>query len=71
MTADAPDPDRPTDLRHDDAARARYEGVKRRLARQEWSDKNAYADAKGPVIEAIMSGAERWAASTGWTVSRA
>jgi GrpB-like predicted nucleotidyltransferase (UPF0157 family) len=33
-----------------------YERVKRELAAREWGDMNEYAEAKGPVIAAIMSG---------------
>lgn len=40
-------------LRADAADRALYEATKRRLARHDWPDMNAYADAKTEVIEAI------------------
>ncbi len=36
--------------------RAAYERLKRELARREWSDMNAYAEAKGPFIEAVLAG---------------
>ena len=41
-------------LRSNAEDRKRYEGVKRRLATQSWSDMNAYADAKTDIIESIM-----------------
>ena len=41
-------------LRSDPAARQRYEDVKRSLAGREWPDVNHYADAKGPVIRALL-----------------
>ena len=34
--------------------RLRYEAVKQELAEMEWSDMNAYADAKSEVVEAIL-----------------
>lgn len=40
-------------LRTDGADRALYEDTKRSLMRREWSDMNAYSDAKTEVIEAI------------------
>ena len=46
-------------LRSDDRDRELYEATKRRLAEQDWSDMNAYADAKTEVIEAIKSRARR------------
>jgi GrpB-like predicted nucleotidyltransferase (UPF0157 family) len=48
-------------LRIDDADRAAYAALKRALARREWSDMNAYADAKGALIGQIMTRAEAWA----------
>lgn len=42
-------------LRVDGGDRALYETVKRRLATQEWPDVNHYADAKGPVIDEILT----------------
>jgi GrpB-like predicted nucleotidyltransferase (UPF0157 family) len=42
-------------LRTDAASRAAYEALKRDLARREWDDMNAYADAKGELIEAILT----------------
>ena len=42
-------------LRSDPLARQRYEEVKRSLAGREWPDMNHYADAKGPVIAAILA----------------
>ncbi len=38
--------------------RRAYERLKRELARRQWPDMNAYADAKGPLIEAILARAE-------------
>lgn len=40
-------------LRHHDTDRALYEQTKRALIAQEWSDMNAYADAKTEVISEI------------------
>ncbi|MFG1795891.1 GrpB family protein [Nocardia sp. NPDC049149] len=54
-------------LRHDDADRAAYEQLKRELAQRDWSDMNAYADAKGPLITEIGARAQAWADATGWT----
>jgi GrpB-like predicted nucleotidyltransferase (UPF0157 family) len=42
-------------LRNNAEDRQRYEEVKRALARVEWPDMNAYADAKTEVIESILS----------------
>jgi GrpB-like predicted nucleotidyltransferase (UPF0157 family) len=53
-------------LRADGADRALYEAAKRDLARREWPDMNDYAEAKTPVVEAVMRRAEAWAADTGW-----
>jgi len=39
--------------------RSKYERLKRSLAQREWSDMNHYADAKGPVIEAILARARQ------------
>ena len=44
-------------LRADPEARRRYEAVKRELAGREWPDMNHYAEAKGPVIRALLRGA--------------
>jgi SAM-dependent methyltransferase len=41
-------------LRSHPADRALYEHVKRKLAEREWADRNDYAQAKTPVINAIM-----------------
>lgn len=46
-------------LRADAADRALYEDTKRRLMRREWSDMNAYSDAKTEVIESIKDRAAR------------
>ncbi len=58
-------------LRRDDADRRLYQALKLRLARQDWDDTNAYAQAKGPLIAEIMVRAEKWASATGWRVSQA
>lgn len=42
-------------LRQDAADRRRYERLKRELASKEWSDLNAYAEAKTEVIEEIIA----------------
>jgi GrpB-like predicted nucleotidyltransferase (UPF0157 family) len=41
-------------LRSDADDRAAYAKLKLRLAEQDWPDMNAYADAKGPLIEEIL-----------------
>jgi GrpB-like predicted nucleotidyltransferase (UPF0157 family)/ribosomal protein S18 acetylase RimI-like enzyme len=46
-------------LRESAADRVEYERLKRSLAEREWSDVNYYADAKGPLIEAILARAGR------------
>lgn len=45
--------------------RARYESVKRDLARRDWDDMNDYADAKSPVVAEITARAQAWAAGSG------
>ena len=42
-------------LREAPEDRAEYERLKRELAQREWGDMNEYADAKGPLIEAILA----------------
>lgn len=42
-------------LRRSPSDRTEYEQLKRSLAQREWSDMNHYADAKGPLIEAILA----------------
>lgn len=42
-------------MNHYSDDRRRYERVKRELAAKEWSDMNAYADAKTEVIESICT----------------
>ena len=42
-------------LRTDDDARARYGALKRSLAAQDWTDVDAYAEAKGPLIRELLS----------------
>jgi GrpB-like predicted nucleotidyltransferase (UPF0157 family) len=56
-------------LRVDAADRERYAAVKRQLACRDWSDMNAYADAKTVVIHEITARAERWARTTSWKPS--
>lgn len=46
-------------LRASPEDRAAYERLKRELAPREWPDVNDYAEAKGPLIEAILSRAAR------------
>jgi GrpB-like predicted nucleotidyltransferase (UPF0157 family)/ribosomal protein S18 acetylase RimI-like enzyme len=46
-------------LRESAADRIEYERLKRSLAEREWSDVNHYANAKGPLIEAILARAGR------------
>jgi GrpB-like predicted nucleotidyltransferase (UPF0157 family) len=47
-------------LRGHPEACARYEGVKRGLARREWATVNAYATAKGDCIWALLREADEW-----------
>ena len=56
-------------LRHDDGDCAAYERLKTDLSRREWSDMNAYAAAKGPLIASITERAEQWAEAGGWRLS--
>jgi GrpB-like predicted nucleotidyltransferase (UPF0157 family) len=42
-------------LRSSRQDRDRYERFKRELATRDWSDMNAYSDAKGPMIDAILA----------------
>jgi GrpB-like predicted nucleotidyltransferase (UPF0157 family) len=56
-------------LRYDSSDRDAYSALKIQLAQQDWSDMNAYAQAKGPLISDIITRAEKWASETGWTVS--
>lgn len=44
-------------LRRSDRDRARYEKMKRDLAKRDWADMNAYADAKTGVVEEIIAAA--------------
>ena len=46
-------------LRRSPSDRARYEKVKRQLAVRDWSDMNAYADAKTEIVESIIAAARR------------
>lgn len=52
-------------LRADPAARARYAGVKRRLATQDWPTMDDYADAKSEVVEALIAEARARGIATG------
>jgi GrpB-like predicted nucleotidyltransferase (UPF0157 family) len=52
-------------LRADDAARNRYEHVKRELARRTWRHVQDYADAKTTVVEEILDDAEGASAPSG------
>lgn len=45
-------------LRRNIEDRSRYEQTKRELAAKEWSDMNAYADAKAEVIESIIAASQ-------------
>jgi GrpB-like predicted nucleotidyltransferase (UPF0157 family) len=54
-------------LRVDTTDRERYAAAKRQLARRDWPDMNAYADAKTMVIQEITADAEQWARATSWT----
>ncbi len=56
-------------LRHDERDRAAYAQLKTDLGRRDWSDMNAYAAAKGPLIASITERAEQWAGAGGWTLS--
>jgi GrpB-like predicted nucleotidyltransferase (UPF0157 family) len=48
------------DRLHESAAdRGEYERLKRSLAEREWIDMNHYANAKGPLVEAILTRAKR------------
>ena len=57
-------------LRVDSSDRALYAETKRDLAKRDWPDMNAYADAKTSVIRQVLARAERWASETGWTAGR-
>jgi GrpB-like predicted nucleotidyltransferase (UPF0157 family) len=56
-------------LRVDAADRERYAAAKRQLARRDWPNMNAYADAKTVVIQEITARAEQWARTTSWRPS--
>jgi GrpB-like predicted nucleotidyltransferase (UPF0157 family) len=45
-------------LRRNSDDRSRYEQAKRELAAKEWSDMNAYADAKTEVIKSIIAASQ-------------
>lgn len=42
-------------LRRHAEDRLRYEALKRKLAKEDWPDRNAYARAKGQVVEEIIA----------------
>jgi GrpB-like predicted nucleotidyltransferase (UPF0157 family) len=42
-------------LRNHPEDRLRYETLKRKLAKEDWSDMNAYASAKGEMVEDILA----------------
>jgi GrpB-like predicted nucleotidyltransferase (UPF0157 family) len=54
-------------LRYDRSDRAAYSSLKNRLAQKDWPDMNAYAEAKGAIINEITTRAEEWARRSGWT----
>lgn len=53
-------------LRTHPVALAGYAEVKRQLAHYHPNDQDAYYDVKDPACDIVMSGAEDWAAATGW-----
>jgi len=53
-------------LRADDAARDRWAEVKAQVAAATRS-REEYAEAKDPLTDELMAGAEEWAAACGWT----
>lgn len=53
-------------LRASASARARYEATKRALAERDWPSVDAYADAKGDTIWALLREADCWS----WTARR-
>jgi GrpB-like predicted nucleotidyltransferase (UPF0157 family) len=53
-------------LRIDPLARGGYERAKIALAHYHPDNVDAYYDIKDPICDIVMSGAERWAAATGW-----
>ncbi|MGY3555258.1 GrpB family protein [Williamsia sp. R60] len=53
-------------LRHDARDREAYGELKKSLAQRNWQDMNAYASAKGPLIEEITARAEKWAEHGAW-----
>jgi hypothetical protein len=48
-----------------------YSELKNELARRDWSDMNAYADAKSSLIREIIARAEKWAVASNWSVRAA
>lgn len=56
-------------LRYDQADRVAYGDLKKELARQDWTDMNAYAEAKSVCINEITARADKWAADSSWSMS--
>lgn len=54
-------------LRAHPEAATEYEALKRKLAADHRDDRIAYTDAKGPFIEGVAGGAEKWAKAVGWS----
>ena len=57
-------------MRHDARDREAYATLKQSLAQRDWPDMNAYASAKGALIEDITARAEKWAAQGAWLSPR-
>ncbi|WP_051721215.1 MULTISPECIES: GrpB family protein [Actinomycetes] len=53
-------------LRHDARDREAYGELKKCLTQRDWHDMNAYASAKGPLIQEVTARAEKWAEHGGW-----
>lgn len=53
---------------HADAAAA-YAALKRQPAARYRTQREAYAEAKGPFVAAVLAQAEGWARATGWTIT--
>jgi GrpB-like predicted nucleotidyltransferase (UPF0157 family) len=47
---------------------AAYAAIKREVAARYRTQQDAYTEAKGPFIRAVLAAAEEWARSTGWAV---
>lgn len=57
-------------LRTSEEDRRLYARLKSSRAETDWPTMNHYAEAKSPVIDEIISRAEKWALSTQWNVER-